>query len=251
MNKTKTTIASVTKALNVLSVIAHRPKGAGAKDVADALDMPLPSAYHLLNTLAAGSALTKGSDRRYRLGPRIGALSGAYYDQTELDEHLLAPMRDLAESTGESAYMSGWRGAHIEVLAVENGSHAVRVMGLERGAHGFAHARASGKLLLALAAPEMRDSYLATHKLEPRTANTITDSAVLRAEFEKIAERGYAIDDEEFTPGVACVAVPIGFDGLILGAFTLSAPVERFRQNRAALTEAAIEASRRASRPSS
>jgi DNA-binding IclR family transcriptional regulator len=241
----KTTIASVTKALNVLSEIARQPNGAGAKEVADALSMPVPTTYHLLNTLTVGGALTKGADRRYRLGPRVGALSAAYYEQTELDEHLLAPMRDLAESTGESVYISGWRGADIEVFAVEEGSHAVRVTGLERGAHGFAHARASGKLLLALAPPEMRDAYLSRHELLPRTAKTITDSEALRAELEAIASQRYAIDDEEFTVGVGCVAVPLEFGGLSLGAYTISAPIERFQLNRTALTEAALQAAKR------
>lgn len=241
----KTTIASVTKALNVLSEVARQPNGAGAKDVAEALNMPVPTTYHLLNTLTAAAALTKGTDRRYRLGPRVGALSSAYYAQTELDEQLLAPMRALAESTGESVYVSGWRGADIEVFAVEEGSHAVRVTGLERGAHGFAHARASGKLLLALAPPEMRDAYLSRHELLPRTPNTITDPAALRAELETIATQRYAVDDEEFTVGVGCVAVPIDFGGLSLGAYTISAPIERFHLNRQALTEAALQAAKR------
>lgn len=242
-----TTIASVKKALRILSEVARSSSGATASDVARALGLPLPTTYHLLNTLTEEAALTKAADRRYRLGPRIGALSAAYFEQTEPDERALAPMRWLAEETGETAYLSGWRGADIEVLASAEGRHAVRVAGLQRGTHGHAHARASGKLLLAHASETLRSAYLSRHDLTAVTPNTITSLERLEREFEQIRSRGYAVDGEEFVLGVACVSAPIVFDETIIGAYTVTAPVERFRADERRLTNAVIAAAERAS----
>jgi len=238
-----TTIASVTKALAVLSVVARDPSGATPSEIARALDMPVPTTYHLVNTLAEGAALTKGADRRYRLGPRVHALADAYFAQTERgDGHLIEPLRALAQTTGETAYLSGWNGAEIEVLASEEGSHAVRVAGLQRGGHGHAHARASGKLLLALADERRRARYLDTHALVALSDNTITDPDTLARELERIRRDGHAFDEEEFTPGVGCVAAPIRFDGQVIGAYTVSAPIDRFHARRDELTRAVTQA---------
>ena len=238
MDMHKTTIGSVIKALAVLSEVARHPSGALPSEIAEALGIPVPTTYHLLNTLAQEAALTRSADRRYRLGPRIGALSAAYFEQSEPDESLLAPLRWLAGETGETGYLSAWRGADIEVLESVEGSHPVRVAGLERGTHGHAHARASGKLLLAYASATLRDAYFSRHELTALTAHTIVDRARLDAELKRIREAGISFDREEFVLGIACVSAPVIFGGQVLAGFTVSAPVERFRKTRGALVSA-------------
>jgi DNA-binding IclR family transcriptional regulator len=107
---------------------------------------------------------------------------------------------------------------------------------------GGVHARAAGKLLLALAAPGIRAGYLANHPLEPLTDRTITSPAELDAEFDRIRERGYAIDEEEFAAGVACVAAPILVSGFPIGAYSVSVPFARFRERRVWLVDAVMSA---------
>jgi DNA-binding IclR family transcriptional regulator len=242
----KTTIASVTKAMAVLSEVARHSSGVAATEVADTLGLPLPTAYHLLNTLTQEAALTKSGDRRYRLGPRIGMLSTAYFDQTDPGEHLLVPLRRLADKTGETAYLSGWMGPEIQVLASAEGSHAVRVAGLQKGAHGHAHARASGKLLLAFASESVRENYLARHKLTKLTPNTLTTRESIEEEFERIRVDGVAIDDEEYSREIACVAAPIRFEDVVVAAYTISAPVDRFHSNSDQLTRSVLNAAKHA-----
>jgi IclR family acetate operon transcriptional repressor len=60
--------------------------------------------------------------------------------------------------------------------------------------------------------------------LEPKTPHTITDISALERELEEIRARGYAIDNEENTVGVRCVAAPIrGAKGLVLAAVSITA----------------------------
>ncbi|WP_214106814.1 IclR family transcriptional regulator [Acrocarpospora catenulata] len=247
MDKAERRIASVSKAFTALAYIASQDMPVAAKELSQFMRAPLPTTYHLLNTLVAEGALVKGDDRGYRLGPRIGALGDAYLEQGEPIDDLIAPMRELAATTGETAYLSTWRRGEIEVVATAEGSHSVRVAQVPRGTHAHAHARASGKLLLAYARPGLRDEYLAKHRLEPLTPHTITDPDEFALELDRIRTRGYSIDLEEFALDVTCVAAPIVTSGRTVGAFTVSCPSSRYQPTREHLVAAVINAARRAS----
>ena len=240
---TRTTIRSVSRAARILLLFAER-EGRTAKEVAVALELAVPTCHHLLNTLVAEGLLTKDSRRQYHLGPRVGALSDAFLRRIAPQEQLVAELRRLAQTTGETGYLSGWRNDDVVVLASVEGTHAVRVAGLHAGFTGDAHARSSGKLLLALAPAVARDLYLDSRQLARLTRHTIVQRDLLESELVRIRQRGYAFDEEEFREGVACVSAPVIDDGLVSAAFTVSAPVERFRERRREFVEAVLAAAR-------
>jgi DNA-binding IclR family transcriptional regulator len=239
-------VRSVAKAAQLLRYIAAESTPATATEIAKAIGIPTPTAYHLLNTLVAEGLLAKNEARRYTLGPAVGLLADGFLSRIAPPRYLLGPLQELADETGETCYMSGWRDGEIVVLHTVEGNHPVHVMGLHRGFAGAAHARASGKLLLASTGESLRQTYLDGHPFEAITANTIVDRAELEAEFETIAARGYAIDHEEFSEGVSCLAAPVyshaESDGGLVGAFTVAAPTERFARNQEALLEALLRA---------
>jgi IclR family acetate operon transcriptional repressor len=92
--------------------------------------------------------------------------------------------------------------------------------------------------------------YLARHPLERLTPATLVEVEELSLEFERIREDGYALDREEFTLGIACVAVPLVFDDLVIGSYTVSAPVDRFRKLKDEFRKEALSAAARAVDPS-
>jgi DNA-binding IclR family transcriptional regulator len=235
------TIRSVSRAARILSVLAER-EGQTAKEVAVALGLAVPTCHHLLNTLLAEGLLTRDSRRQYHLGPGVGALSDAFHRLIAPQEHLVAELRRLAQTTQETGYLSGWRNDEVVVLASVEGTHAVRVAGLHVGFTGDAHARSSGKLLLALAPASVREAYLRSHPLARLTRHTIVQPVMLEAELVSIRQRGYAFDEEEFREGVACVSAPVIDEGVIAAAFTVSAPVERYRERQRELLDAVLAA---------
>jgi IclR family transcriptional regulator, acetate operon repressor len=223
-------VQSVGRALAILRYAASDSRGGvTAREVGEALGLRRPTVYHLLNTLVAEGFLARGEDRHYRLGLAVGQLAEAFRRSLAPPNHLVAHIGSLALRTGEPTYITGWVEADIVLLARIPGQHPVSVSEFPLGMVGDAHARASGKLLLALAAPEVRDAYLAAHPPVALTPNTIIEIAALENEFAEIRERGHALDLEEFTLGVCCLATPLDA-GAAPYVISLAAPRERFAE---------------------
>ena len=158
----RTSVRSVARAARWLLWIAEH-EGASATDVARAFDVPLPTVHHTLSTLAQEGLLEKDAGRRYHMGANVGVLSGSFVREQGVPSQWQRALAELASETGETAHLAAWRGGEIRILAGVEGSRAVRVPDIHIGSYAHAHARAAGKLLLALAPPAQRDAYLALH----------------------------------------------------------------------------------------
>ena len=243
-----TTIRSVARASRILVHLGGQSDGGTAGQIAAAVGLPLPTAYHLLGTLVSERLLIKDSRRRYRLGPAIGAISDAFVRQFSPPEYLVGPLHQLADETGETGYVCAWTHDRITVLASVEGQNAVRVSDIHLGYMETAHARAAGKLLLAFAPEELRTAYLRANPLTAVTPRTIVQADEFELELERTRLRGYAVDEEEFREGVACVSAPVLDGGTPIAAYSISAPVDRFRQRRDELIAYTIRISESAGR---
>jgi DNA-binding IclR family transcriptional regulator len=163
------------------------------------------------------------------MGFGIGALASGFERHVSVPEQLYRCVRSVAVETGEAVYGSGWADSEIVILARQPGTQSVNAAESPLGLSVHAHARASGKLLLALAEVSRRDSYLARRPPVPLTPNTLGYDALL-AQLAFIAKHHFATDQEEFSLGVCCLSVPCRL-GETTFALALSAPAERFNAN--------------------
>ena len=86
------------------------------------------------------------------------------------------------------------------------------------------HCTGLGKTLLAFSSTDTVVKFLES-PLEALTDKTITDPEVFKRELVLIRDRGYAIDSEEITRGIMCVAAPVfGFNEEMVGAISLTFP---------------------------
>ena len=230
MSTTEPSPGSIQKAFAALLKIAELPGPITPKELAQLTQTPLPSTYHLLRVLVDLGALVKLDREGYRLGPAIGALSDSYLEQGEPLRVLEPAVRELAKITNETSYMTAWRNGKIEVVVTVSSSRPVRVAPLAHGSQNFAHARASGKIMLAYARPNLREEYLYSNPLDSITPHTIDNAGALEKELHEILQKGYATDLEEFALDVSCLSVPVLASGHLIAALTVSAPTSRFNK---------------------
>lgn len=92
-----------------------------------------------------------------------------------------------------------------------------------------ANCTALGKAMLGSLGQPQLDLLLDAQpeQLASLTPESISDVAALRAALVAVTENGYALDDEETTPGIVCVAVPLLPRQDIHHAYAVSASILR------------------------
>lgn len=238
----RTRIQSASRAIQILLLIAESKTGLLAREVAMALNLTLPTTYHLLNTLVGEGVVERDERRRFMLGLRATVIADAMKDSAAVPESYLNALNAVARETGETAYLSTERRGEIVILATVEGSHAVRVAGLTTGYSAHMHARASGKLFLAFAPDDKRSALMESLDLHALTEWTITTRTALENELQTIRASGISFDRQEFQEGVTCVSMPVWNDDRVVACLTVSAPAGRFETHEseiiARLTEA-------------
>lgn len=227
-----TTLQSVERAARILLYIAENPR-AQATEIAENFDLTGPTAHHLLSTLVQEGLLRKDSARRYELGAASERLAEATMRQLRPSADLRTALAELARRTGESCYLTAWRGDQIRIVAVVEGDHAVRVSSLVVGYHENIHARVGARVMLAYADEELRDWALAGYEYAPVTPHTLRTREELNAELERIRSSGVAHDREQLQIGVYSISAPVLIDGRARAALSLTAPMGRFQQHEA------------------
>ena len=227
----KIRVQSASRAVAILLAISEAPTGLKVKEITEKLELSRQVTYHLIHTLLATGIIRKNENNRYVLGLAAVSIAEGFHRQLAPPEHLARRVRSIVAETNETAYASGWVGGEIVALATEQGLSPVGAARVPQGFSSHAHARATGKLLLALADPAITEAYLDSHPIkEPRTDRTITTREELTRELERIRARQYAIDNEEFHEGIRCLAVPVeGLGGRF--ALGVSVPSGRFQVN--------------------
>jgi IclR family acetate operon transcriptional repressor len=232
--------------MGILVAVAASPRGLTAREISERLGLNRPTAYHLLRTLHDEAFLMRGSDRRYRLGLRIGTLAEGFARQLTPDESLTPYVRLLAGKTSETTYLTVRRGLEVILLTFSVARHTIQARAPVLGLLDDIHARSSGKVSLAFAPAEALEEYFETRQFRRMTPSTITSRAALEREFEHIRKQGYAVSREEQEAGVCTMAAPID-RGISPFVLALSAPTERFNANfdeyLAALLDVADQAS--------
>jgi DNA-binding IclR family transcriptional regulator len=222
-----TEIQSLARGLKILDLLGQASDGISITELAETLKVDKGSASRLVATLARyGYAEKDEVTRRYHLGPQVVGLSRSVLTRLPLREAAKPYLRQLMERTGECAHLAV--PAQGRVLYIDQvASPATLRVNAEVGTMNPLHCTALGKALLAFGDVEIPT------KLERFTPRTIKSKRALQDHLVEIRLIGYAVDDEEFDPGVRCIAVPVfDFRGKAIGAIGISGPSTRITPER-------------------
>jgi DNA-binding IclR family transcriptional regulator len=222
MDRENTPVASVQTLLSIVEYL-EAAGSAGVTEIAADVGSSKSTVHNHLTTLRDDGYVIN-EDGQYRLGLRFLGLGESTRLQTDLYEIARPQVEQLVDGTdlvGNLAVEEQGKGYY---LYRSRGSDDVRFSTRAGETHDL-HCSATGKSLLAHLPPERLESVVDSLDLQRYTDHTITDSAELLTELERVRDQGVAFDEEEYGRGLRCVGVPIfGVDDGVVGAISLSGP---------------------------
>ncbi|MFO0689454.1 MAG: IclR family transcriptional regulator [Myxococcota bacterium] len=225
----------------------------GVSDVARSLGLHKNNAFRLLATLEIAGYVQQSADSElYHLGPRCLELAHAFARNHPFAGLARPVLEELVEETRETAHLGILREREVAHLDGVLPSQLL-LTGSRVGERLPAHCTAIGKALLigllerpatlpsspstsgSTRAESRRQSGggapaqgMAQWDLARFTEATITDGTKLLDEVRAGQLRGYAVDLEEYAPGLHCVAAPVrDAGGRVVAAISLSGPSQR------------------------
>ncbi len=201
--------APISKAIRIVRTVAERESPSALAELSRAVELPKPTAYRLCSALERAGMLARDAvSRRYRVSESLETLAFTIIRNSPGHLTRRLHMEALSERIGERINLGVLsRDKALYVEWVETAS-SLRI-DVRPDTRLPIHASANGKLLLAYSPPAIRRRVLAAGRFPALTPKTITSAARLAADLEAIRQRGWAEDDEEFSSGIICLAVPV------------------------------------------
>jgi DNA-binding IclR family transcriptional regulator len=202
-------VRSLAKAVLLLEALADE-REATPRRLSELLHEPRTTVYRLLTGLQALDMVEAGSQTgTYRLGWRLLRLGSAVIERLDERQAALPVMERIHERTGETVFLCVRRGDDAVCIERLDGLR-VQSLALRLGGSLPLHLGAGPRVLLAWEPREEWEAYLTRQTpLEAMTEKTPVTRKALFAELEQSLARGYAVSDEDVTPGIASLGAPV------------------------------------------
>ncbi len=220
-------MSTVEKAFRIIEqVVSHQAKGLSFSDVVSRTKLPKASTHRILKSLVQLGYLRYDKEiGRYFGNLKLSFLGAEVMAHFDLKQFVRPHLLRLQAETTHPCHLgirSGDVGVYLDKLESSK-PFGIKLFS-DVGRSFPLHCTAMGKVLLAFLDPSARKQRL-LGKLEAITNNTITNPATLEKELKRIRRDGYAIDHEEITRGIMCVAAPVGGrEGDIVATISVTFP---------------------------
>ncbi|HEU0230081.1 MAG TPA: IclR family transcriptional regulator [Burkholderiaceae bacterium] len=213
---------------SLLEVIAQKDQFFSLQSLVEELGLPKPTLHRMLQQLeGAGIIQRDGDGRQYSPGLRLRRMAENLLLNNTVHGARHAVLRQLVEEVGESCNITTCSGDEVLYLDRVETVAPLRFY-LRPGSRVPLHCSASGKLFLAQMTQLQRRRLLAQSSLTRYTEKTLVTPEQVEQEIERVRRDGFAKDDEEFLPGLLCVAVMVPVEqGKSNMAVAIQAPIMR------------------------
>ena len=226
-------IQSVARAISVLNALAADEDGMTLTQIAHTVTLPPSTVHRLLTTLQQERYVRFDTERgAWQIGVQCFAVGNAFLRTRDLVAITRPYMRRLMEESGETVNLAVRDHDVMVYLAQVECREMMRAFA-KPGERVPIAGSAVGKILLARMKTRDVSKLLMRIGSEPKTHRTIVALPQMEKELSKVRAVEYAIDNEEHSVGLRCVASAIfGHRSEPLAAISVSGPTARLTDER-------------------
>ncbi|WP_432496064.1 IclR family transcriptional regulator [Kineococcus auxinigenes] len=245
-SRERTAPTAAGKLLAVLGAFDGTHRRLTLTGLAERSGLALTTTHRIAAELTAWGALERRRDDTYVVGRRLWELGLLAPVQSELRVVAAPFLHDLHAATKATVHLAVLDGARALYVDRVSGRWSVPIVS-DVGSRLPLHTTGVGKVLLAHAPADVVQ-HCCVDLVAP-TRWTVTDSEVLTAQLARVREQGWAVTDQEMTPGAASLAVPVreagtgvvAALGVVLAPFEVGSPVQQSLLAALRVTAAGIE----------
>ena len=222
-------IKSIDKALDLLEFISVNEQETGITEISKNLHLGPSTVHRILFTLKSrGYVIQNLNTKKYRLGIKLFTFGCAAQSTKRLVEITKPYLRQLSQSTNETANLAILEGKEVIYLDTIGSPEILRTE-IMAGTRIPAHCTSLGKVLLAFISDcEFENLYKRDEPLSSLTSKSISSLEKLKKNLKKVKKQGYAVDREEYKIGINCIGVPIFGRKGDIAAISITGPASRF-----------------------
>lgn len=227
MSKTGS-VQSVDRALHLLEALALRDEGARLSELAREVGLAPSTAHRLLTTLEQrGFAQFDQNQSQWHVGRRAFIVGMAFSQWQNMVAASMPYLRSLRDATRETTNLGVLEDGEVITMAQVESRQIIRAIAPPGGRAPVMNS-GMGKAIVATWPDEEIEALVTRYGLRPMTRHSLGSMAEVRREIAQIRQQGYALDDEEFTSGMRCLAAVIwSATGEAIGAISVSALASR------------------------
>ena len=218
--------STVVTAASILETIATRDR-MRPQELAKELTLNRSTVHRMLHTLEVLGYVARNQDGSYRLTFHLFEVGNSVLHSHNLIDPAHRSLLQLSHETGYTvnhAVLYEDRTLYIDKVSPQTYLHIDRATGEVEPLH----CTSLGKVLLAFQPEEECSRILQGMTLTAFTPNTITDRAHLADELDRVRRRRYAVDDQELSLELRCLAAPVLMpDTTLVSAVSISGPADR------------------------
>jgi DNA-binding IclR family transcriptional regulator len=216
-------VKSLLRALDVLTALGRSDRPLTLGEVVERTGFSRTAAYNVIATYEIRGLVRRDAQNRYELGWGLFELGEQARSRSDLSDVARPVVEDLAESTGETVLLGVLDQGSVIYVEKAESRRSIRMVEAP-GRRLPLHESATGLVLLAYAAPPLRDRYL---------DGLGAAGAGVAERVASIVARGSATSVQDLDPDLSSASVPVhGPDGQTIAALTVAGPASRLTQER-------------------
>lgn len=230
MSEENCIVPAVNRAIDVLEYVAQTSNSVTVKDLSEELDIPAASCFRIVKNLVARKYLIEDrfSKGRFMFGFRGIELADYALYKLDLRTIAIPYMKKLALDTNQAVQLGILETGGVVFIEQTMPINPIDIIAKQYVPLAI-NVCAGGKVLCAYMPLYKQSSYLSHAELVKNTEFSITDHDSLLAELKAVTERGYALDMQEYSIGVGCIAVPIfNYTGKCIAAIGITGSYQEY-----------------------
>jgi DNA-binding IclR family transcriptional regulator len=200
---------AIEKAFRILSSVAESPHAVGMIELSDQLGFSKSTTHGIVHALLREGALIRDpNSRKLYLGPLLAELAFSNFYSFDFFTQVQPLIDNIRDQINETVFFGVRIRDRVMITAISEASETLKISA-SVGTTLPLLAGALGKAFLAGKPSEHVRQFIEKDGLPGWTKNSIVDIKTYLSELEKVRSQGYAVDIEEYIPGINAVSVAI------------------------------------------